>query len=63
MGGRPTPTEGNEALTRRYFEEYHAQRAETILADIVAADLFKATRSATERLRAAFPRLSARHPG
>ena len=45
----------NKNVVRRYFEEFHTQRATTILEEIVATDLLQPTREATERLRAAFP--------
>lgn len=47
--------EENKSVVRRYFEEFHNQRAEAILADIMTSDLLEPTRQATERLRAAFP--------
>ncbi len=45
----------NKNVVRRYFEEFHTQRATTILEEIVAAALLQPTREATERLRSAFP--------
>jgi predicted ester cyclase len=47
--------EENKAIVRRYFEEFHNERATTILEQIIAPDLVAPTRQATERLRAAFP--------
>ena len=46
--------EKNKAIVRRYFEEFHNQRAETILEEIIASELREPTRQATERLRTAF---------
>lgn len=48
-------TEENKAIVRRYFEEFHNQRASTILEQIVASSLVEPTRQATDRLRTAFP--------
>lgn len=45
----------NKNVIRRYFEEFHTQRATTILEEIVDADLLQPTRDATDRLRSAFP--------
>ena len=45
----------NRAVVRRYFEEFHNQRAATILEQIMAPELLDPTRQATDRLRTAFP--------
>ena len=47
--------EKNKAVVRRYFEEFHNDRAETLLEEIIASELQAPTRQATERLRTAFP--------
>lgn len=48
-------SEENKAIVRRYFEEYHNERATTILEQIIAPGLLEPTRQATDRLRTAFP--------
>lgn len=47
--------EENKAVVRRYFEEFHNQRAASILEQIMDDDLLDQTRQATERVRSAFP--------
>ena len=48
-------TEENKAVVRRYFEEFHDQRAHGVLDQIMAPDLAGPTRRMTAALAAAFP--------
>lgn len=45
----------DKTVVRRYFEEFHNQRADAVLEQIMAPDLLADTRRATDRLRTAFP--------
>ncbi len=49
------PAEENKAVMRRYFEEFHTQRQQDILEEIVAPELLEPTRRATDTLLTAFP--------
>ena len=49
------PTEENKAIVRRYFEDYHNQRKDEVLGDVLADDLLEGARASTAALRGAFP--------
>jgi predicted ester cyclase len=48
-------TEENKATVHRYFEEYHNQRKDEVLSQILADDLLEGARASTAALRAGFP--------
>jgi predicted ester cyclase len=47
--------EENKAVMRRCFEEFHTQRQDDILEEIIAPELLESTRRATDTLLTAFP--------
>jgi predicted ester cyclase len=48
-------TDQNKAVVRRYFEEFHNSREDSILEEIMVSDLLEPTRQVTRMLLTAFP--------
>ncbi len=48
-------TEENKVIVRRYFEEFHNSREDSILEEIMVSDLLEPTRQVTRMLLTAFP--------
>jgi predicted ester cyclase len=48
-------TDQNKAVVRRYFEEFHNSREDSILEEIMVSDLLEPTRQVTHMLLTAFP--------